>query len=137
MSVWTYVTGVLVFGQFNPIYQKKKFDEVNRTIRNCLGKMVDFNDMISGNEEDCITIMPMGSEGTFEYEITDSGFIIFYGSLRDFHGESDIKILDDYFKDSFDRMKEEKIYVDEYLIKAWNRLDGEKIWKYDSRYENF
>lgn len=130
MSTWTYVMGVANVSTFRSLN-----DEDVETIKQCLGKIVTFDDLVSDDEYSCITNMPIGSEGSLSYEIVKSGYIIFNGSLRDFYGEKDIKSLDDYFKRSFKLLRENKIYVDEYLIKAWNSVDGEKIWKFDTRYD--
>lgn len=130
MSTWTYVMGIVNVGTFSNLN-----DENVETIKQCLGKIVTFDDLVSDDEYACITNIPMGSEGSLSYEIVKSGYIIFDGRLRDFYGEKDIKSLDNYFKRSFKLLRENKIYVDEYLIKAWNNVDGEKIWKFDTRYD--
>lgn len=130
MSTWTHVMGIANVSTFSEL-----IDEKIEKIKQCLGKIVTFDDMMNECEEECITSIPMGSEGSLSYEIIESGYVIFKGHLRDFYGEQDMKSLDEYFKRSFKLLKENNIYVNEYLIKAWNRKDGEKIWKFDSRYD--
>lgn len=42
-----------------------------------------------------------------------------------------MKELDDYFTNIFLELKQNKIYVGDYVIKSWNRTDGERVWKYN------
>lgn len=68
MSVWTYVNGYV------------KFYKVDNDV---LGKIVRFDDLANNCEEECVTIIPMGSEGSIEYKIVGD-YAIFDSSLRDF-----------------------------------------------------
>lgn len=68
MSTWTYVNGYV------------KFYKVDS---NVLGKIVRFDDLANNCKEECVTIIPMGSEGGIEYEIVGD-YAIFDGALRDF-----------------------------------------------------
>ena len=68
MSTWTYVNGYV------------KFYKVDNDV---LGKIVRFDDLANNCKEECVTIIPMGSEGSIEYEIVGD-YAIFDGALRDF-----------------------------------------------------
>lgn len=80
MSIWTYVNGYV------------KFYKVDNDV---LGKIVKFNDLANGCKEECMTIIPMGSEGSIEYEIVGN-YAIFDSSLRDF-SYSNIDEIKKYF----------------------------------------
>ena len=118
MSIWTYVIGVVEFST-------NKSDDIILRIEKCLGNIVEYEDLGK-----YWTKLPMGSEGSLTYEI-HNGFIIFKGDLRDFYGKKDMKELDDYFTNIFLELKQNKIYVGDYVIKSWNETDGERIWKYN------
>lgn len=69
MSTWTYVNGYV------------KFYKVDNDV---LGKIVRFDDLVNNCEEEYVTIIPMGSEGSIEYGIVGD-YAIFDGALRDFN----------------------------------------------------
>ena len=121
MSIWTYVIGVV---EFSTNKSDDKTYRYLKRIEKCLGNIVEYEDIGK-----YWTKLPMGSEGSLTYEI-HNGFIIFKGDLRDFYGKKDMKELDDYFTNLFLELKQNKIYVGDYVIKSWNETDGERIWKY-------
>lgn len=117
MSIWTYVMGVVEFSTNKPMIlslEQRNVQEIqlNMNIQENIGQNF------------------LWGEGSLTYEI-HNGFIIFKGDLRDFYGEKDMKELDEYFTNIFLELKQNKIYVGDYVIKSWNRTDGERVWKYN------
>lgn len=114
MSIWTYVNGFV------------KFD---RTInKEELGHIVTFNDLISEDVEPC-TSLPMGSEGSLDYELFDN-YAIYNSSLRDFT-DNDVKELVEYFTNLYNHPNFDNISI-QIAVTTGERYCIYYDWKKDS-----
>ncbi len=127
MSTWTYVDGYIEFN-----VNGKHSDNLENLIKKVLGKIVTFDDLMNC-EEECITSLPMGSEGSLEYELIktqDSYLAVFSNSaLRDFDNFNE---LNDWIY--FVVKNEEVNYlVQNVFIRSTNTY-GDKAFFYLERY---
>ena len=108
MSQWTHVAGIIRLDNLGiVIIRSPGRDELEKILKESivekLGKPSTYDS--PPTDEECI--LPLGSEGSIEYQISSSGHehevtwgsLSFYGDLRDF-GEEDYPGLKDWFKET-------------------------------------
>lgn len=108
MSIWTHVTGIIKFRCF--------IDNKHEDIKNIMGKIVTFDDLISESEEDCITILPMGSEGSLQWTLSEtenSYQIVITGDLRNYENEKELK---DWFKKIIKELDKIGLWIRDFIL---------------------